>query len=110
MFTKLLKDEAGFVVSSELVLIATMLVLGLIVGLSAVRQAISQELADLATAIGRISQDYSYSGITGHSASVAGSIFTDENDFCEDAADSTDGATNACMSVVTAPGTGATAE
>lgn len=100
---KFWSDENGFIVSSELVLIATMLVLGLIVGLSAVRQAISQELADLATAIGRVSQDYSYSGITGHSASVAGSIFTDENDFCETEADSTDGATNACMSVQMEP-------
>jgi Flp pilus assembly pilin Flp len=103
MFAKLMKDESGFVVSSELVLLATMLVLGLIVGLSAVRQAISQELADLATAIGRISQDYSYSGITGHSASVAGSIFTDNNDFCEVDADVGAGATNACMTVTQAP-------
>ena len=103
MFAKLMKDESGFVVSSELVLLATMLVLGLIVGLSAVRQAISQELADLATAIGRISQDYSYSGITGHSASVAGSIFTDANDFCENTDDAAANATNACMVVTLAP-------
>jgi len=100
---KFWSDENGFIVSSELVLIATMLVLGLIVGLSAVRQAISQELADLAVAISRVSQDYSYSGITGHSASVAGSIFTDNADFCETDADSTDNGTNACMSVVLQP-------
>lgn len=102
MLNKFLKDESGFVVSSELVLLATMLVLGLIVGLSAVRQALSQELADLATAIARVSQDYSYSGITGHSASVAGSIFTDANDFCENDNDAAAAATNACMSVNTA--------
>ena len=100
---KFWNDENAFIVSSELVLLATMLVLGLIVGLSAVRQAISQELADLATAIARISQDYSYSGITGHSASVAGSIFTDANDFCENEDDAAANGTNACMTVVNAP-------
>lgn len=102
MLKRFLNDESGFVVSSELVLLATMLVLGLIVGLSAVRQALSQELADLATSIARVSQDYSYSGITGHSASVAGSIFTDANDFCETDDDATATNTNACMSVNTA--------
>ena len=83
MFAKFMKDEAGFVVSSELVLIATMLVLGLIVGLSSLRNSITAELADLAASIGNISQEYSYSSITGHSSSVAGSIFIDNNDFCE---------------------------
>ena len=33
-FTKLLNDDAGFIVSAELVLISTIAVLGLVVGLS----------------------------------------------------------------------------
>jgi hypothetical protein len=99
MFTKLLKDEAGFVVSSELVLIATVLVLGLIVGLTSLRNSITAELADLAASIGAISQEYSYSSITGHSASVAGSTFTDNFDFCETAVGAGTGIDNACVDV-----------
>ena len=102
MFTKLMKDEAGFVVSSELVLIATVLVLGLIVGLTSLRNSVTAELADLAASIGSISQDYSYSAITGHSSSVAGSVFTDNFDFCEAATGSATLVDNVCISVVEA--------
>jgi len=40
MLRALLNDEAGFVVSAELVLIATLLVIGLIVGLSEVQHSV----------------------------------------------------------------------
>ena len=83
MLKKFWADEAGFLVSSELVLIATMLVLGLLVGLNTLRNSITSELDDVADAIGNINQDYSYSGLTGHSASVAGTVFDDVEDFCE---------------------------
>ena len=68
MFQKFILDESGFIVSSEMVLIATMLVLGLLVGLNTLRNSITSELDDIADAIGNINQDYSYSGLTGHSA------------------------------------------
>ena len=84
MLKKFIADEAGFIVSSELVLIATMLVLGLLVGLNSLRNSITGELTDIADAIGNISQDYSYAGLTGHSASTAGTLFDDVNDFCEE--------------------------
>lgn len=83
MLNKFIADEAGFIVSSELVLIATMLVLGLLVGLNTLRNSVTSELDDIADAIGNINQDYSYSGLTGHSASVAGTVFDDVEDFCE---------------------------
>ncbi len=38
----LFNDENGFVVSAELILVATIVVLGLIVGLAEVRQAITE--------------------------------------------------------------------
>ncbi len=69
---KLWNDEAGFIVSAELVLIATILVLGMIVGLVSVRDQVVQELGDIALAFGRINQSYSFSGITGHTSSTAG--------------------------------------
>ena len=76
-------DEAGFVVSSELVLIATMLVIAMVVGLQTVRDGVLQELGDVGAAIGAISQDYSYGGATGHCSSINGSQYIDATDACE---------------------------
>jgi ABC-type dipeptide/oligopeptide/nickel transport system permease subunit len=80
---RLWNDEAGFIVSAELILIATVLVIGMLVGLATVRDNIVMELADVADAFSEIVQSYSFSGITGHSSSTAGSLFIDQPDFCE---------------------------
>ncbi len=80
---RLWANEEGFVVSSELILLATLLVLGMITGLDTIRDQVVQELADVADAFSEISQTYSYSGVTAHSASTAGSAFEDQHDFCE---------------------------
>jgi Flp pilus assembly pilin Flp len=77
------RDEAGFVVSTELVLIATILVIGMITGLVTVRDAVVTELADVADAISEVDQSYSYGAITAHCAETAGTKFTDNSDFCE---------------------------
>ena len=76
-------DEAGFVVSTELVLVATILVIGMTVGLVTVRDQVVQELGDVALAIGNVNQSYQYDGVKGHSSSTAGSSFADRPDFCE---------------------------
>tara|TARA_R110002095_G_scaffold159356_1_gene138169 strand:- start:11362 stop:11685 length:324 start_codon:yes stop_codon:yes gene_type:complete len=98
MLSKFWNDEAGFVVSSELVLIGTILVLGVVVGLATVRDQVVQELGDLALAISNINQSYSFSGVTGHTSSVAGSIFNDELDFCDSNTD-VSATEPACISV-----------
>ena len=51
----LYNDENGFIVSGELVLISTIAVLGLIVGLSEVAGNINNELEDIGSAFGSIS-------------------------------------------------------
>jgi hypothetical protein len=76
-------DEAGFVISSELVLVATILVIGMIVGLTELRNQVVQELCDVAVAIGRVSQSFSYSAVAGHTAATAGSGFQDKRDYCD---------------------------
>ena len=81
------KDEAGFVVSTELVLVATILVIGMVVGLATVRDAVVQELGDVALAIGSINQSFSYSGVTGCNSGSAGSDFADLTDACSATAD-----------------------
>ncbi len=98
MLTKFWNDEAGFVVSSELVLIGTILVLGVVVGLATVRDQVVQELGDLALAISNINQSYSFSGVTGHTSSTAGSVFADQLDFCDSNLDPAN-AEPACISV-----------
>lgn len=61
---KLFNDQAGFVVSAELVLVLTIAVLGMVVGLASVRDAINHELNDLSEAFGAVSQQYNVVGAT----------------------------------------------
>ena len=59
------RDERGFIVSSELVLVASLCVIGLVTGLTCVRDAGNGELGDVAHAIGSLNQSYSYTGFHG---------------------------------------------
>ncbi|WP_437190970.1 Flp family type IVb pilin [Planctomicrobium sp. SH527] len=85
----LLNDESGFIVSAELILVATLLVIGLIVGLSEIQYAVVQELNDVAESIGSLNQSYTYTGFTavkqgGHIKSrTVGSSFNDTTDSCD---------------------------
>ena len=76
------KKEAGFIVSAELVLIATILVIGLIVGMVAIRDQVTAEMKDVAEAIGSLDQSYTFNGIVYNPslAQVAGSVFSDSVD------------------------------
>jgi Flp pilus assembly pilin Flp len=58
LLKKLWKDDAGFVLSAELMLIATIVVLSVIVGLSEVSLAVNSELKDVASAFGAENQSY----------------------------------------------------
>jgi len=80
---KIWNDEQGFVVSSELVLIATVVVIGLLTGLAAVRDALISELSDVAGAIQDINESYSIDGVVGHNANTAGFNFLDGTDECD---------------------------
>ncbi len=83
MFKNLIRDESGFVVSTELVIIATILVIGMLVGLTTIRDQVVTELSDVADAISALDQSYAFSDITGHASSTAGTVFDDEADFCD---------------------------
>jgi len=75
---KLWKDDQGALIATEWVFVVTILVIGLVVGLKTVQQAVLNELEEVAGAIGAISQTYSYGGASGCCASVNGSLYTDE--------------------------------
>jgi hypothetical protein len=84
-------DQDGFVITSELLLIVTILVIGLIVGMVAVRDAVVQELGDVAAAIGALDQSYQYNGTTSACATqgafTSGGQFVDQPDQCDPPSD-----------------------
>ena len=77
-------DDAGFVVSAELVLVATILVIGMIVGMTSLRNQVVEELVDVGQAIGSLSQSYAFAGTKKcNVAWTDGSYYTDKVDFCQ---------------------------
>ena len=84
MMRNLWKDEAGFIISAELVLVATIVVIGLIVGLVSLRNQVVQELVDVGQAIGSISQSFAYAGVAKHGVAWSdGCAYLDKVDFCQ---------------------------
>lgn len=81
---RLWTEDAGFVISTEAIIILTMLICAAVVGWQSVREALVAELADIGDAIAALDQSYSFSGFTGHSASCSGSFYSDNRDFCDD--------------------------
>jgi len=95
MLKALLHDETGAILSAELVLITTILVIGLIVGLSELQDAVVNELNDVGEAIGSLNQGYFYHGQSSKlgqgatlKAATYGSKFSAD---CGDHTDSCDG-------------------
>ncbi len=85
LLRKFWNDDAGFIISAELVLVATVLVIGLIVGLASLRNQVVQELVDVGQAIGSMSQSYALAGTKKHGVGWSdGSSYTDKLDFCQD--------------------------
>ena len=84
-------DESGAILSMELVLIATILVIGLVVGLSELGHAVANELNDVAEAAGSLNQSYQVGGFSNEChnlffhcpASHPGSGFLDRSDSCD---------------------------
>ncbi len=63
MLRNLLKDENGFLISAEMLLIYTLMFCGAAVGWTVVRDALVHELSDVSEAIGAVSQSYNVNGI-----------------------------------------------
>ncbi|MCA9062968.1 MAG: hypothetical protein KDA96_07910 [Planctomycetaceae bacterium] len=89
MLKTLWSDEYGVLISAELVLVGTILVLGMIVGLVELQCGVVAELSDLGDAIGNLDQGYKVSGIRslkhGHKvkAQTNGATFYDQADLCD---------------------------
>jgi hypothetical protein len=73
--------EEGFLLSTEGVLVGTVAVIGMLIGLVAVRDSIILELQDFGSAVGAMSQDYNYTGVTdAQGSTVEGSAYDDLTD------------------------------
>ena len=79
MLRALWSDDFGALMASELTFLFTMLVVGTVTGLTAMRQAVVSELVESANALMALNQSYSFSGssIAGV-ASTAGSSAVDQ--------------------------------
>ena len=100
--SSLWSDDNGFIVSIELILISTIAIIGLITGMTSVRDAVVSELSDVAGAVQDMNQSYSFNGVVGHSATTSGSDFLDTLDHCDDA-DDVSGQADNCITFDGAP-------
>ncbi len=87
LINTLIHDEAGFIVSSELVLVATVGVLAMVVGLSEVALNVNNELEDVGSAFGAMNQTYVQKGVLGHQGYSSGTEFKDNVDHCDNTCD-----------------------
>lgn len=62
MLKKFWSDECGVIMTTEIVLISTILVIGLVVGLVEVQCSVVAELGDLGNAYGNLDQSYKTAG------------------------------------------------
>ena len=102
MIQKLTSDQRGTVLSLELVLLAVVVLIGLMTGMTSVRDAIVSEVSDLAGSVQDANQSFSVFGISGTSSSVSGMDFEDSLDFGDTAEDPSGEADN-CIVMTTPP-------
>ena len=90
----LYNDDAGFIVSIELILISTIAVIGLITGFNCHPRCGGQRTIRRRWSSSRFESGYSYNGVLGHSGSTNGSSWTDRLDWCDSAEDEQDNIDN----------------
>jgi len=73
LVAKLWNDDVGALIATEYLFVATIVVIGTVVGLTNLSGAINAELSELANALLAQSQGYSISGVSGCSSSTGGS-------------------------------------
>jgi Flp pilus assembly pilin Flp len=73
LLNRLWNDDCGALIAMEFLFVATILVIGIVVGLTTVRNAVTAELAELGNAILALSQGYTIQGLEGCCSEVQGS-------------------------------------
>jgi hypothetical protein len=89
MLCRLWTDEDGGILAIEIILAATILGIGVITGLTSLRDASITELADVGGAIAFLDQSFTLHGVKAHSSATAETAFDDVRDYCDDGATTT---------------------
>ena len=80
-------DEVGIVFSAELVMVATTMVIGILVGMVSLRNQVVQELVSVGQAFGSLSQSYAFTPVQGtdchNFAWTNGSQYIDTVHYCQ---------------------------
>ncbi len=97
MLQRFWNEEDGAIVSAEIMLVMSILVLGVIVGLKSVRDSVVTELADVAQALANVDQSVFYSATSGHHAFTGGLFFNDLPDFCDTSDPIAEGQQSKCV-------------
>lgn len=76
------KQSKGFVLTAELILLVTILILGSVIGMVSMRDSLNAEMDDVSEAIGALDQGYEFDGIVNDqaTATIAGSTWDDATD------------------------------
>jgi Flp pilus assembly pilin Flp len=97
LLVRLFSEETGAILSAEIMLVASVLVIGVIAGLSSLRDSVVTELADVAQALANFNQSYCFSGVSGHHAFSGGGEFSDQLDFCDSRYNNSDKGNSKCV-------------
>jgi Flp pilus assembly pilin Flp len=95
-------DEAGVILSTEMVLLLSILAIGMTAGLTTLRDGVITELADTGAAFGRMNQGFAVNNVSAPSSATAGSLFADAADFCDSIAAT--GVNSRCLMIAGPPG------
>ena len=76
LFRNLARDDRGFIVSVELLLVTVILVIGIIGGMAALRAAVTTELAQLGEAILQLDPGYNIVSVGSTTGSSNGTLVT----------------------------------
>ncbi|MFL5328169.1 MAG: hypothetical protein ACJ8C4_04585 [Gemmataceae bacterium] len=77
LMEKLWQDDDGALIAAEYLFIATILVIGIVVGFANVRDAVVNELSEVANAFMALSQAFGFSGTVGCNSQTDGTESTD---------------------------------
>ncbi len=91
LWIRWVSDERGSLVSIELIIVATIVLIGSIAGLVSLRDAVNQELGDTAASLSRLNHTYYYNSIeldgkidsVHYKMYIRGSSYEDQSNFCE---------------------------
>jgi Flp pilus assembly pilin Flp len=73
LMRKLWRDDRGALIATEYLFVTTILVIGTVVGLTNLREAINAELTELGNALLALSQGFTVSGTSGAGGNTDGS-------------------------------------